>query len=52
MFKDVCRLVIAPFFNLDLISDDDDKSESGQIAGLSQASAWVLIGEEKTRGEW
>jgi hypothetical protein len=52
MFKDVCRLVIAPFFDLDLISDDDDESESGQPAGPSQANAWELIGEEKTRGEW
>ena len=52
MFKDVCRLVIAPFFDLGLISDEDDESASDQPKTPSQAGAWVLIGEEKTRGEW
>jgi tubulin--tyrosine ligase len=51
MFKDVVRLVIAPFFDLELIEDEDD-SESGPAETPNKAEAWILIGEEKTRGEW
>ena len=51
MFKDVVRLVIAPFFDLDLITDEDE-DDVPPVKSDTSGSSWVLIGGEQTRGEW
>lgn len=55
MFSDVIGLVIAPFFNLQVIADEEEDNDAGvgSQAKANDTGTWVLIGEEKTRGsEW
>lgn len=48
MFKGVVELVVAPFFGLKMIGEDDDEEGEKQ----SWAGEWKLIGEAETRGSW
>jgi len=51
MFKGVVQMVVAPFFNLATIQDQE-LAEDDPSADIGTSGAWKLIGEEKTRGAW
>jgi tubulin--tyrosine ligase len=51
MFKGVVQMVVAPFFNLTTIQDQE-LAEDDSSSHTNTSGAWKLIGEEKTRGDW
>lgn len=51
MFRGVVQMVVAPFFGLTTIQDQDT-AEDDTPSDTNTTGAWKLIGEEKTRGDW